>query len=89
VKSRTTVQFRKSFADLPRQVQEQTRAAYRQFKENPSYPSLRFKKVHPELPIYSARISKNYRAVGQLDEDTVIWFWIGSHAEYDKLLSQL
>jgi len=45
------------------QVQEQTRTAYRQFKEDPSYPSLRFKKVHPELPIYSARISKNYRAV--------------------------
>jgi mRNA-degrading endonuclease RelE of RelBE toxin-antitoxin system len=87
VKSRTTEQFRKSFADLPEQVQEQARTAYRQFKENPSHPSLRFKKVNPDLPIYSARISKNYRAVGQLDGDTVIWFWVGSHAEYDKLLS--
>jgi len=89
VKSRTTAEFRKSFAALPKQVQEQTREAYRQFQENPSYPSLRFKKVHPELPIYSARISNNYRAVGQLDGDTVIWFWVGSHAEYDRLLSQL
>ncbi|MEG4117261.1 hypothetical protein QUA43_07135 [Microcoleus sp. N9_B4] len=89
MKSRTTAEFRKSFAALPKQVQEQTREAYRLFKENPSYPSLRFKKVHPELPIYSARISNNYRAVGQLDGDTVIWFWVGSHAEYDRLLSQL
>lgn len=89
MKSRTTAQFRKSFANLPKQVQEQTRAAYRQFKENPNHPSLRFKKVHPELPIYSARISKNYRAVSQLEGDTVIWFWVGSHSEYDKLLSQL
>ncbi|MEG4281899.1 hypothetical protein QUB68_02125 [Microcoleus sp. A006_D1] len=89
MKSRTTAEFRKSFAALPKQVQEQTRDAYRQFKENQNYPSLRFKKVHPELPIYSARISNNYRAVGQLDGDTVIWFWVGSHAEYDKLLSQL
>jgi mRNA-degrading endonuclease RelE of RelBE toxin-antitoxin system len=89
VKSRTTAEFRKSFAALPKQVQEQAREAYRQFKENPSYPSLRFKKVHPELPIYSARISNNYRAVGQLDGDTVIWFWVGSHAEYDRLLSHL
>ncbi|MEG3925194.1 ParE family toxin-like protein [Microcoleus sp. D3_18a_C4] len=89
MKSRTTAEFRKSFAALPKQVQEQTREAYRQFQENPSYPSLRFKKVHPELPIYSARISNNYRAVGQLDGDTVIWFWVGSHAEYDRLLSQL
>ncbi len=89
MRSRTTAQFRKAFAELPEQVQEQTREAYRQFKEYPSYPSLRFKKVHPELPIYSARISKSYRAVGQLDGNTVIWFWVGSHAEYDKLLSQL
>jgi len=89
VKSRTTAQFRKLFADLPEQVQEQTRAAYRQFKEDPSHPSLRFKKVHPELPIYSARISKNCRVVGQLDGDTAIWFWVGSHAEYDKFLGQL
>ena len=89
MKSRTTAQFRKLFADLPEQVQEQTRAAYRQFKENPNHPSLRFKKVHPELPIYSARVSKNYRAVGQLDEGTIIWFWIGSHSEYDRLLGHL
>ncbi|WP_449363080.1 ParE family toxin-like protein [Trichothermofontia sichuanensis] len=41
------------------------------------------------LPIYSARISKSYRAIGQLDGDTVIWFWVGSHAEYDRLLEQL
>ena len=88
MKSRTTSEFRKLFANLPKQVQDQTRIAYRQFKEDPGYPSLRFKKVHPELPIYSARISRNYRAVGQLDKDTVIWFWIGSHAEYDRLLEQ-
>ena len=89
MKSLTTTEFRKLFANLPKQVQEQTRAAYRQFKKDPSYPSLRFKKVHPELPIYSARISKSYRAVGQLEGDTVIWFWVGSHAEYDKLMEQL
>jgi mRNA-degrading endonuclease RelE of RelBE toxin-antitoxin system len=76
VKSRTTAEFRKSFVALPKQVQEQTREAYRQFKENPNYPSLRFKKVHPELPIYSARISNNYRAVGQLDGDTLRHFYV-------------
>jgi hypothetical protein len=89
VKSLTTAQFRKMFADLPKQVQEQTRKAYLQFKKDPSYPSLRFKKVHPKLPIYSAIINRDYRAVGQLEEDTVIWFWVGSHAEYNVLLGQL
>jgi hypothetical protein len=81
VKSRTTSGFRQLFALLPREVQAQARKAYRQFIDNPSYPSLKFKNVHPALPIYSVRISRNYRAVGQVDKDTVIWFWIGSHAE--------
>jgi mRNA-degrading endonuclease RelE of RelBE toxin-antitoxin system len=89
VKSRTTIQFRQTFSKLPEQVQQQTRTAYRQFKENPGHPSLRFKKVHQKLPIYSARISKNYRAVGQLDGDLIIWFWVGSHTEYERLLSGL
>jgi hypothetical protein len=89
VKSRTTFAFRKGFNILPKQAQEQAREAYRQFQQDPGHPSLRFKKVHPELPIYAARINRDYRAVGQLDGDTVIWFWIGSHSEYDRLLSQL
>jgi hypothetical protein len=89
VKSRTTAQFRQLFAELPDPIREQARRAYRQFRQDPSYPSLRFKKVHRKLPIYSARINKDYRAVGQLEEDTVIWFWVGSHTEYDRPLDQL
>lgn len=72
MKSRTTAAFGKLFANLSEPTQEQTRKAYRQFKQDPSYPSLQFKKVHPRLPIYSVRINRDYRAVGQLEEDTVI-----------------
>lgn len=89
MKSQTTIQFRKQFSALPKQIQEQTRKAYRQFQNDFSHPSLRFKKIHSQLPIYSARINKDYRVVGQLEQDTVIWFWIGSHAEYDLLLNQI
>jgi len=89
VKSRTTAKFRKQLGDLPDAVQKQARQAYRQFQQDPAHPSLRFKQVHASLPIYSVRISKHYRAVGQRDGDTMIWFWIGSHAEYDKLLAQI
>ena len=89
MKSRTTVQFRKFLARLPDEIRQQARTAYRQFQDNPNHPSLRFKKVDPTLPIYSARINKNYRAVGQLQDGTVVWFWVGSHTEYDQLLYQL
>jgi len=88
VTSRTTEQFRRIFAELPPEVQDQARRAYRLFRQNPNHPSLRFKPVHPRRPIYSVRIGPGYRAVGILEGDTIVWFWIGSHADYDRLLSQ-
>ena len=87
--SYTTDRFRKAYRRLPEQVREQAREAYRLFRQNPYHPSLRFKQVHPARPIFSARISRDYRVVGVREEDTIIWFWIGSHAEYDKLISRL
>jgi hypothetical protein len=87
--SRTTGRFRELFASLPARVQEQAIAAYRLFRQNPAHPDLRFKQVLPDPPIYSARVGINYRAVGVLDGDTIVWFWIGSHADYNKLLDQL
>ena len=87
--SRTTERFRLLFDSLPKPVQEKASAAYRLWSRSPNYPSLRFKKIHATLPIYSVRVDLGYRAVGILDEGTVIWYLIGSHAEYDKLLRKL
>ena len=87
--SHTTARFRKAFAQLPATVQQQARGAYRQFQQNAHHPSLRFKPVHPVQPVYSVRIGLDYRAVGIRDGDTMIWFWIGPHAEYDALLRRI
>lgn len=89
MRSYTNGRFRKLYRELPTTVRRQAREAYRFFEENPNYPGLQFKRVHPNLPIYSARINLDYRVLGTLDGDAIIWFWIGSHAEYDKLLAQL
>jgi hypothetical protein len=86
VTSRTTPRFWAAFNVLPPDVQDQARKAYRLFSDNPSHPSLQFKKVHDREPIYSARITGGHRAVGRLEGDVVLWFWIGGHAEYDRLL---
>jgi hypothetical protein len=40
-------------------------------------------------PIYSVRITLAYRTVGVLKNDEITWFWIGNHAEYDRLLKSL
>jgi len=89
VRSRTNERFRRSFEALPEEIQRKARAAYARWHENPSHPALQYKKVHLAQPIYSVRIALNWRALGILQEDQMIWFWIGSHAEYDKLLGQL
>jgi hypothetical protein len=88
VTSRTTERFRKALANLPEDIQHRAREAYRRFRRDPSHPSLRFKPVHPTEPIYSARVSGSYRALCVLDGDVAVWFWIGSHAEYDRILRQ-
>lgn len=76
-------------AALPLNIRKQAAVAYRRFRDNPSHPSLHFKKVHPQLPIFSARINDDYRAVGQIRSDGIVWFWIGKHEEYDRLLKEL
>lgn len=86
--SRTTARFRRTFADLPAAVQQQARRAYRLFSQNPQHPSLRFRQVHLNPPIYSARVGIHYRAVAVRDGEAMVWFWIGPHAEYDYLLTQ-
>lgn len=86
--SKTTKQFRRMFARLPIDVRHQVRKAYNLFKANPKHPSLRFKRVHSTEPIYSVRININYRAVGVAEKGEIIWFWVGSHAEYDRLLDR-
>ena len=86
MKSRTTRRFRKAFAKLPSEIQQQAREAYRRFQEDPNHPGLRFKKVHPRKRIYSVRISTQYRALGVREGEEIVWFWIGSHDDYSELL---
>jgi hypothetical protein len=53
----------------------------------PVHPSLHFKCINHEEDIWSVRVTLDYRAVGVFDGNTVTWFWIGSHAEYERFFS--
>ncbi len=86
IQSRTTRQFRKAYAKLPDEIRRLARQAYTLFRKNPHHPSLRFKKVDEESHTYSVRVSLGYRALGVMEGSTIVWFWIGSHADYDKLI---
>ena len=65
-------------------MQAQARLAYQLFRQDPFHPSLRFKKIEQTGNVYSVRIGLGYRALGVLDGSVIIWFWIGSHADYDR-----
>ncbi len=87
--SHTTEDFRKLLSKLPKDVQKQAKEAYLQFEKDPCHPGLRFKQVHSNRPIYAVRISRDYRALGVQKENEIIWFWIGSHSDYDKILKEI
>lgn len=89
MKSHVTKKFRRLFGNLPTEIRQGARESYRLWKENPAHPSLQFKRVHQRPPIYSVRVGIGWRAVGLREGNTIIWFWIGSHAEYDQLLKRL
>ena len=71
------------FETLPLQVQELARKNYELLKKNPQHPSLHFKTVGRYR---SVRVGRHYRALGVEIPEGVLWFWIGSHAQYDRLL---
>jgi hypothetical protein len=88
--SHITRRFRELLAALPAHIRQQARDAYALFQQNPSHPGLHFKQVNPgPPPVYSARVGIGYRALGAVQGATVVWFWIGSHADYDRMLRHL
>jgi hypothetical protein len=83
MKSRVVASFWDDYNHLPEQIQKLAVKQYGPWQANPYHPSLRFKKVGL---YWSARITEDYRAVGVMDEDTIIWFFIGTHAEYNRII---
>ncbi len=78
-----TPDFWRCYRNLPGQVRDGADRAFFLLKTDPKHPSLHFKKLDK---FWSVRIGLHYRALGIDVSDGVLWFWIGSHAEYDALV---
>jgi hypothetical protein len=87
--SETLPQFWKLFYQLPQDVRRRASKVYRAWQKNPDSPGLHFKRVGNTRPVYSIRIGIYYRALGLLHGDTITWFWIGRHVEYERLLKHM
>lgn len=87
MKSATLPSFWVEYRQLSSSVREAARKGYQLWAENPYHPSLHFKCVDKEEGIWSVRVTRSYRALGVLTGDTVTWFWIGNHDDYERFYS--
>jgi hypothetical protein len=90
MRSELNSDFIELFKKLPERVKRTARKNYRLWKSNQSHPSLEFKEVNEKERIWSVRVGVGWRALGKIkNEEVIVWFWIGSHGEYDKLLRKI
>ena len=86
MKSQVTEDFWDLFSKLPERIKGQARKSYQLWKANPAHPGLHFKRIHSQETMYSVRVGIGWRVLGLLEGDTMTWFWIGSHADYEKTI---
>ena len=75
--------FWEVYDKLPVHVRAAADKNFQLMRATPNHPSLKFKKVGP---LYSARVGLHYRALARQRGDDYYWFWIGSHADYDRMI---
>ena len=77
--------FWNCYHKLPASIQKLADKNFHLLKLDPKHPSLHFKKIVDNL--WSVRAAKGYRALAfKMDDGHLVWFWIGKHAQYDKLI---
>jgi len=86
VKSVATRRFWDLFLALPADIQDLAAKNYRLWQRDPNHPSLRFRRLENSDNRFTIRIGDHYRALGTLSRNTITWVWIGTHAEYDRLV---
>ena len=85
----TLPRFWRLYHQLPTEVQTVADKNYALLQANPFHPSLHYKKVGRRRQMWSVRVGEHHRALGKIRAEDTVWFWIGTHAEYDELLTHL
>lgn len=75
--------FWKAYRQTPVEIRRLADKNFALLKRDPRHPSLHFKRIGR---LWSARVNDDYRVLAFEYQDDLIWFWIGPHAEYDRLL---
>ena len=83
VKNYAAPEFWRYYGSLPEGIRKIADKNFKLLRSNPRHPSLHLKKAGIFL---SARVGENYRALGKVRAEGVVWVWIGPHDEYDRIL---
>jgi len=83
VKHSASSRFWERYAALPEEIRALADKSYALLKRDSKHPSLHFKKLGK---FWSARVGLHHRALAMEVEDGMLWVWIGTHAEYDRLV---
>jgi hypothetical protein len=81
---RATKSFWRLYSELPEDIRDLADKNFVLLRSDPFHPSLHFKTIKPEL--WSARVGMHFRALAIPENGGYAWIWIGSHAEYDRLI---
>lgn len=76
--------FWTAYRALPDEIRSLADKNFHLLKSNPRHPSLHLKRIGG---LWSARVGEHYRALGFDVPDGINWFWIGTHADYDKMIA--
>jgi hypothetical protein len=82
---RTTERFWRGYADLPKSIRELADRSFERLKKNPKHPSLQLKKAGGFVTV---RVGLSFRALAVEDGSDLIWVWIGSHDEYERIIAR-
>lgn len=86
MKHQASPRFWRCYEALPKAVRDQADRPYALLKQDPSHPSLHLKTIGR---FRSVRVGLRHRALAiEAGEETLLWVWIGTHAEYDQLLKR-
>ena len=81
--NRATPEFWAAYSALPKEVRKLAQKNYALFRNDPRHPSLRLKKIGDR---WSVRVGRNHRALAIEISEGLLWTWIGSHAEYERIV---
>ena len=80
---RASRRFWAAYDNLPPDARALADKQFKLLKKDPRHPSLHFKKI---ARVWSVRVNRNIRALAVQDREDYVWFWIGDHREYERLI---